>query len=464
MPPVASPAMSPLRLLCLALPVLAFGLGSGCRKEVRSLPRELSLYFTCDVDGRLVPCGCFTGQYGGLTRLKTALDREAPPDAILVDVGDAIAGNEDFHFLEYQYLLKAFAALKYEAVNVGQREARLPAKRLRELRKTSPVPILSANLLDKASRRPLFEPFRLVRRGDVTIALIGLVDPNGLGDDLDPALEVAGMESTLARVLPEARRQSDFIILLAFTDEASLARLAREFYELNLILGGKVSQPSQELKKENRSYIYFTTNESRALGFLRLLLVRGEPVKIVQHAIRLLHDQIPQDQAFQELARAYREEIRHTRLAVDDPATLQADMIPGVRTLATYTGSRACLECHPSAARVWEHSGHARAFAALQELKADADPVCIECHTVGFTSLSGYRREYGASKLVNVGCESCHGPGSLHVRQEEGDKTVSFKYRPLAAGDCQKCHYGEFSRPFLWSKFWPPIKHGKEQP
>jgi hypothetical protein len=48
------------------------------------------------------------------------------------------------------------------------------------------------------------------------------------------------------------------------------------------------------------------------------------------------------------------------------------------------------------------------------------------------------------------------------VRRFEGDKTIDFTYRPLGAGDCQKCHYGEFSRPFLWHEFWKPIQHGKE--
>ena len=54
------------------------------------------------------------------------------------------------------------------------------------------------------------------------------------------------------------------------------------------------------------------------------------------------------------------------------------------------------------------------------------------------------------------------GGSVLHVRRHEGDRTVDFAYRPLGAGDCQKCHFGEFSRPFDWDSFWPPIKHGKE--
>jgi hypothetical protein len=96
------------------------------------------------------------------------------------------------------------------------------------------------------------------------------------------------------------------------------------------------------------------------------------------------------------------------------------------------------------------------------EAKADADPKCITCHTVGFGTASGYRREYAEKKLTDVGCESCHGPGSLHVEQRALGLAATFKFRPLGAGDCIQCHHGEFSRPFEWDKFWPAIRHGKE--
>jgi hypothetical protein len=425
---------------------------------------ELPIYFTCDTRGRLEPCGCFTGQFGGLTRLKTVLDGEAPDHAVRVDVGDAIAGQEDYDLIEYRYLLRAFAAMKYDALNLGHGEARLSAARLQEIKRNSPVTILSANVLDKASGKPIFDAYRIIERGGFRVALIGVVDPRGLGEELGAGLLVADMNSTLTRCLAEVRARADVIVLLAFADEAALGQLARDFYELHVILGGKVRQPAQELRRENRSLVYFVTNESRALGMLRLQLAPGVSPRPLRNEIRLLHDSIPQDKSFRQLAQEYRDEVRRTRLTVDDPAQAGADRVPGVRTAAGYVGSERCVACHKTAGVVWARSGHADAFDTLVHRKADADPKCVGCHTIGFGSASGYRREFGAEKFVHVGCESCHGPGSLHVRRHEGDRTVDFAYRPLGAGDCQKCHFGEFSRPFDWDSFWPPIEHGKEPP
>ncbi len=451
------------RPISLAAVTLVLALFTACQKKP-GLPTttDLSIYVTCDTRGRLVPCGCFTGQYGGLTRLKTVLDADTSPDNLRVDVGDAIAGKEDFEFIQYKYLLRAYGLMRFDALNLGHREAQLSAAQLRQARKESPVPLLSANLLDAHTRVPLFDAYRLVKRGSWTFALVGVLDPRGLGDTLGEGLVVEKMEIALARLLPEVRAKADLVVLLAFTDEATLAALAREFYELDVVLGGKVSQPSQKLERENRAVILHVTNESRALGILRARLAGRVKLTDVAHEIRLMREDIPQDDSVAALANEYRDEVRTTRLTADDPRHMEANSIPGVRAAAAFAGTESCVKCHQSATDIWKKSGHAEAFASLVQSKADADPNCIGCHTVGFGSASGYRREFTGKKLADVGCESCHGPGSLHVEQLRAGTPVTFKFRPLGAGDCRKCHHGEFSRPFDWEVFWPHIKHGKE--
>jgi len=159
---------------------------------------------------------------------------------------------------------------------------------------------------------------------------------------------------------------------------------------------------------------------------------------------------------------AYRRETRAAKLDLDNPARALAGRVPGVRSASDFAGTETCLTCHTSAAVAWKASGHAHAFDALVERGADADPSCIACHTVGFGAAGGYRREFAATKLTQVGCESCHGPGGRHVAERRAGGATTFEFRPLGPGDCQKCHHGEFSRPFDFEKFWPNIRHGKE--
>jgi len=267
------------------------------------------------------------------------------------------------------------------------------------------------------------------------------------------AHEIAEFESVL---LPDWQIEA-ITVLEVFLN------LARQFYEVDVILGGKVRQPSQQLIKENRSLILATTNESRAVGVLEVTPHAPHHLTALRGEVQLVSDQIPQDQAIASLAVAYREEIRKTKLAIDDPATLREDMVPGVQAHNSYAGTQSCVQCHPSAAKVWAGSGHARAFATLVDFRADADPNCISCHTVGFGTATGYRRSAGVeSPLINVGCESCHGPGGEHVKARSAGGPVETHFRPVGAGDCQKCHHGEFSRPFDYATFWPVVAHGEE--
>ena len=85
-------------------------------------------------------------------------------------------------------------------------------------------------------------------------------------------------------------------------------------------------------------------------------------------------------------------------------------------------------------ARCGQRSKHSHAYQTLVDAKQPSnrqyDPECIVCHTVGFGYVSGFKSEKETPKLENVGCESCHGPGSLHANDSEqrgaagGDESV----------------------------------------
>src|SRR4051812_37100333 len=93
-------------------------------------PAELTIHFTCDVHGRLVPCGCFSGQMGGLTRIASLIGNLPSDEVLRVDVGNAIGGSADYQVLQHRYILRAFADMGFEAVNLGHAEAQLSAPQL----------------------------------------------------------------------------------------------------------------------------------------------------------------------------------------------------------------------------------------------------------------------------------------------------------------------------------------------
>jgi len=93
---------------------------------------------------------------------------------------------------------------------------------------------------------------------------------------------------------------------------------------------------------------------------------------------------------------------------------------------AAYAGDAQCHVCHQAETAVWLNSKHAHAYDALAKVASrpsgrNFDGECIVCHTVGYEYETGYVNEKKTAHLKNVQCEACHGPGNLHVAEEEGN-------------------------------------------
>ncbi|MFO8027859.1 MAG: cytochrome c family protein, partial [Opitutales bacterium] len=281
-------------------------------------------------------------------------------------------------------------------------------------------------------------------------------------------LHLAPPDLVLKELLPKLRDRCDLLVLLAFADEDNLRRLAEQFFEVDFILGGDVSQPSGNTRRVNQSHVFYVANESRTVGLIDFTLTGSRSssrpsLKIDTSRPELMYDDIPEASEILGLAESYRDMIRRTKLEIDTPEARQQGNVPGIRPPAEYVGSQSCMACHQEEYAIWKDSSHAHAWESLKHTKADADPNCIGCHSVGFGTVSGYRREFKHEKLIDVGCESCHGPGSQHVAERSSGGPIRQRFRPLGEGDCRSCHYGEFSRPFVWDEFWPQIAHGKKE-
>jgi len=148
----------------------------------------------------------------------------------------------------------------------------------------------------------------------------------------------------------------------------------------------------------------------------------------------------------------------------------------------TYVGSERCKRCHESAYEVWKKSDHSRAYQTLVDARRPSlrqyDGECIVCHVTGFGYQGGFTDAARTPHLENVGCESCHGPASVHAnnpnnaewqgrlnpwKAPEGE-TAKDKARRLDRLDqfCQRCH--DIDNDVRWThhgldKKWPKIDH-----
>jgi hypothetical protein len=79
-----------------------------------------------------------------------------------------------------------------------------------------------------------------------------------------------------------------------------------------------------------------------------------------------------------------------------------------------FVGKNTCAACHYDKYRIWKQDKHALGFEILPK-KYREDPKCLICHTTGYGEPTGYK-DASTPHLAGTTCESCHGPGSEHVK------------------------------------------------
>jgi len=161
---------------------------------------------------------------------------------------------------------------------------------------------------------------------------------------------------------------------------------------------------------------------------------------------------LPEDPGVQKIIADYDRDVSQLNLAWakehGEPCP------PPAKGEAAYVGNEACRSCHPAPFAVYEKTGHARAYATLESVQKQYRLDCIACHVIGFQQAGGVCRVDQVEGRKNVGCENCHGPGSLHVADGTGRSVLRPRPGPSV---CVGCHTAENSIHFDYATYLPRV-------
>jgi len=420
------------------------------------------------MSGRLEPCGCASGQLGGLARRVQHIGETRAYD-VLIEGGDVVEGNTELDLMKWFTAVQVLFAMekKYDALGVGRKDLELPLDEWCAL--LAGVPVVASDLDSKRPDWPA-RPFLEKTTGKHTVRIASLTL------DLPPALAKDGAVTLLApadawrRALAGATKDA-LRVLLLHTDENSLAKLVPQFDpkpDLVVCFDHGYVEPAATPRRVADVPVVFGGIRGRVLLEVALQRMPDAPTRVSCSLVPLAGSKtLPGgggDPTVKEVLLAHRNEVKDKKVLEN-----MARKHPTPNG-AAYVGSETCRTCHPSAFAAFEKTRHFHAWETLQKAENDpkrygwpvtAYPDCVSCHVVGWGEQTGFKTFEDTPHLAGVGCERCHGPGSDHI-QSPTTKKLGIHGGVMPSVLCTQCHDFEQSPDFEYGKKWPLVQHGRE--
>ena len=350
------------------------------------------------------------------------------------------------YLLKSEYILEAYRQIGCDAFNVGETDLFFGPAHLQELKKKALFPFVSANLLDKKSGKPLFEPFIIKEVAGTKAGIIGLFSNTCR---IDPSLVAGDPVAAANKIVTDIRPRVTMLIVLSNLGLEQDRVLARQVPGIDLIIGGRATARLPGPVKEGKTMIVQAYNRGQYLGKLEASATAAQVV--LRDSLIPLAESIPDDKSISALTKEY----RSTLIAINRIEFFKEKMDAkknGAPGDALYAGAEKCAACHQPQYDNWLNTAHSQAYDTLMKNCNHFDIECLPCHTTGFKEPGGYSVAQGEKSLfLHVQCEVCHGPGKNH--KGKGDIV-----RNPGEGICKQCHDEKNSTRFNYSEYLPIVK------
>ncbi|MFL5329536.1 MAG: multiheme c-type cytochrome [Gemmataceae bacterium] len=486
---------------------------------------DMVLFLSGEQHSYLKFCGCSDPQYGGFERRYNFLMKlkEKGWPVVAMDLGDIVKEKYESRsntvsirpqtILKYVTSMKELNLLGYTAVGVGPNDFNLPLIdplfAYFQLQANPSQHILAANLLDRENLFPalngrpaMLEDSAIVpgQNGAPTVGSFSVMTPairNGTpisaGLD-DKTLKFADNQNVIPDVLKKFDSQKvDLRVLLLQGLPNEAEAVAKAFPKLDVILCRSLEEePPQMPKMVGNTMIVNVGWRARFIGVVGAFRKADGTGFDLHYELVKMTPELETDKDKEqghpvvEVLQEYAQKVKDDELMYKYPRGPHPLQTQFPQASVAFIGSDKCKMCHEQDG-VWAKYKKTAHFHAYETLVKKAvkptlrqyDGECIVCHAVGFLNNTGFVDEKKTPHLENVGCESCHGPGSLHAsnpnnmayraalnpwRKNPGDRLhTNGKYDQnimlLVDQMCQKCHDVDNDNKFKFERNWPKIDH-----
>lgn len=243
---------------------------------------HINIMHTNDMHGFFVE-GAYDGM--GAAKLQTVINmvKQANPNTLLLDAGDALQGNSLVTLNKGESGVKIMNELKYDAMALGNHEFDYSQARLKELKGMTNFPMLAANI--KTADGKLLAGDHIMKEvSGVKIGIFGITTPDTLfmsHPDNTKGLKFEDPATTAKKEVETLKKMgADIVICLAHlgdeSETTSSQALAAATKGIDIIIDGHSHSTYPEGKMVNGVLIASTGEKTKNLGIIDLTFVNDK--------------------------------------------------------------------------------------------------------------------------------------------------------------------------------------------
>jgi len=208
--------------------------------------------------------------------------QEEQAEFLQLDLGNTFCSKEGVADFKTRCLWSTMEDLGVHATTLGRSEIE-QFTLFRELSRTSPIQVVSTNLLELGTTdetnagTPVGQPFALFEIGKTQIGLIALLGVREFNLCKPPdtvRLQCQDPKTAAEAVLPELRQKADLIVLLSQMSTEETDRFLEEVDGIDVALYGQRASYEEEAKRQGDTIVNQVGQKGQYLGKLILSLDR----------------------------------------------------------------------------------------------------------------------------------------------------------------------------------------------
>ncbi len=401
-----------------------------------------------------------------------------------MDAGDYCGVENKAYGYDTEVMLDVMKLSGYHVATVGEFDLKRGVNFVRDSAARGGFDVVSANIYVKGQGqvRP-FPPYVIKKLGKKRYGIIGVIgkdDPvagNRGGVTVDKRtldtnqLVITDPLVAIKEVLPEVRKKSDIIVVIAHTGIQRAREIVQLIPEVDVVVPGH-GGISLEKAEGTQPVLAPCTQRSDRLAVLRLVADGPKILEATGETVVLNQDLSPfnvgarnvvwtaldlDEKGNKRVKPADAAQTPQTPQSVEDsikaalnappkealPEQPENDLASRITMEGDhYLGVNSCKDCHVSAWAQWSETKHARAYESLASGDDWNNHECLSCHVTGYGQLGGHATVGLSPELWNVQCEECHGMGTLHTA----------KAAEVAEAACLRCHTKEMDADFDFAR------------